>query len=147
MRLVPLLLALCSRRALAWEHAGGLASTSRRRAVTAAAVTAVAGMLPSLYVRAAEPEPMPIRFLTDDEAADAARTRQLAQQQDIQRGGFASTLSGGIRSDYNPEAGANLRSRSMVDNAKSTLAKQDEMKKRKSKQKRDDLCEMLGRGC
>ena len=91
---------------------------------------------------------MPIRFLTDEEvAAAAARRRELAQQQDIQRGGFASALEGGIRSDYNPEAGANLRSRSFVDNAKATLAKQDELKKRNAKQKRDDLCEMLGRGC
>ena len=146
MRLATLLLALCARHALAWEHAGGLASTSRRSAVTAAAATALSGMLPA-RARAAEPEPVAIRFLTDEEADAAARKRQLAQQQDIQRGGFASTLQGGIRSDYNPEAAANLRARSYADNVKSTLAKQDEMKKRNTKQKRDDLCEMLGRGC
>lgn len=146
MRLVLILLTICARPVLAWEHARSLASTSRRSAVTAAVASAVSGMLPAL-ARAAEPEPMPIRFLTDEEVAAAVARRQLAQQQDIQRGGFASALEGGIRSDYNPEAGANLRSRSFVDNAKATLAKQDELKKRNAKQKRDDLCEMLGRGC
>ena len=40
-----------------------------------------------------------------------------------------------------------LRGRSVIDNAKTALAKQDELKKRDKKQKRDDLCEMLGRGC
>ena len=53
----------------------------------------------------------------------------------------------GIRSDFNPEAAANLRSRSFVENAKATLASQEELKKRDKKQKREDMCEMLGRGC
>ena len=52
-----------------------------------------------------------------------------------------------MRSDYNPEAAAALRSRSFVENAKATLASQEELKKRDKKQKREDMCEMLGRGC
>jgi len=52
-----------------------------------------------------------------------------------------------IRSDVNPEAGSNLRSRSSFENAKVALEKQKEMKNRTKQQKRDDLCEMLGRGC
>lgn len=75
--------------------------------------------------------------------------------------------------DYNPEASANLRSKSIEQNLKESLAKQAEhnqsaahyieklvivrslpacglqaeLKKRDKKQKREDLCEMLGRGC
>jgi len=52
-----------------------------------------------------------------------------------------------IRSDVNPEAGSNLRSRSAIENAKVALEKQKELKNRSKAQKRDDLCEMLGRGC
>eukprot|EP00550_Attheya_septentrionalis_P009686 CAMPEP_0198282192 /NCGR_PEP_ID=MMETSP1449-20131203/2037_1 /TAXON_ID=420275 /ORGANISM="Attheya septentrionalis, Strain CCMP2084" /LENGTH=101 /DNA_ID=CAMNT_0043978335 /DNA_START=206 /DNA_END=511 /DNA_ORIENTATION=+ len=52
-----------------------------------------------------------------------------------------------VRSDVNPEASVNLRSRSLVENAKVTLEKQGEMKKRDKVQKREDMCEMLGRGC
>ena len=59
----------------------------------------------------------------------------------------ASGLDEAIHSDINPEAGANLRSRSVVDNAREALRKQEEMKSRSKAQKRDDLCEMLGRGC
>ena len=40
-----------------------------------------------------------------------------------------------MRSDYNPEAAAALRSRSFVENAKATLASQEELKKRDKKQK------------
>ena len=35
-----------------------------------------------------------------------------------------------VRSDINPEASQNLRSKSMVENAKASLEKQEEMKKR-----------------
>ena len=92
-------------------------------------------------------EPEPILFLTDEELAERKRKRELANSMDIQKGGFASSLTSDIRSDYNPEAGVNLRARSLADNTKLAMAKQEEMKKRDKKQKRDDLCEMLGRGC
>ena len=52
-----------------------------------------------------------------------------------------------IRSDINPEAAVNLRSRSAVENAKIAMEKQKEMKSRDNAKKREDLCEMLGRGC
>lgn len=52
-----------------------------------------------------------------------------------------------IRSDVNPDAAVNLRSRSAVENAKIAMEKQKEMKARSNTQKREDLCEMLGRGC
>ena len=58
-----------------------------------------------------------------------------------------AVFEAGIRSDFNPEAAVALRSRTFAENAKATLAKQEELKKRDAKQKRDDLCEMLGRGC
>ena len=69
-------------------------------------------------------------------------------------GGGVSSNGGVLRltdemanSDVNPEAGVNLRARSIVDNAKESIRRQDELKKRDKKQKRDDMCEMLGRGC
>lgn len=52
-----------------------------------------------------------------------------------------------IRSDVNPEAGVNLRSRSTLENAKVALEKQKEMNNRDKAKKREDMCEMLGRGC
>lgn len=56
-------------------------------------------------------------------------------------------MDGAMRSDVNPEAAVSLRSKSVIDNAKSSLQKQEELKKRNKAQKREDLCEMLGRGC
>jgi hypothetical protein len=98
------------------------------------------------------------RVLTDEEmAARVARKMELIRQQD--KGARAASPSGvsgvpprpGLDSysvtDFNPEAGANLRAKSFTENAKAALAKQEELKKRDKKQKRDDLCEMLGRGC
>ena len=49
--------------------------------------------------------------------------------------------------DYNPEAGTNLRAKSIGQNLKESLEKQKELKQRKTSLKRDDLCERLGRGC
>ena len=109
-----------------------------RRALLGAAIAAPASC-------AAEP----LIVLTDEEmAARVARKQELLRAKAA--GGTASTqrgLDGAIRSDINPDAGVNLRSRSMLENAKATLAKQEELKKRDKKQQRDDLCEMLGRGC
>ena len=47
-------------------------------------------------------------------------------------------LDGSIRSDVNPEAGVNLRSRSVLDNARSSLEKQQELKSRSKKRARAD---------
>lgn len=49
--------------------------------------------------------------------------------------------------DFNPEAGTNLRAKTIEQNLKESLEKQKEMKQRKTALKRDDMCEMLGRGC
>lgn len=85
--------------------------------------------------------------LTDEEmAARVARKQELLRAQS-RRGSGGSGLEGSIRSDVNPDAAVSLRSRSVLDNAKEAMRKQEEMKSRDKKQKRDDLCEMLGRGC
>lgn len=62
-------------------------------------------------------------------------------------GGMMAPGASDIRSDVNPDAGVNLRSRSALENAKIAMDKQKEMKGRKTAQKREDMCEMLGRGC
>jgi len=95
---------------------------------------------------AAEPEPLVV--LTDEEmAARVARKRELLQQRQQGGAGRDQGLESSIRSDVNPEAAQNLRARSLVENARASLEKQEELKSRSKAQKRDDLCEMLGRGC
>lgn len=89
--------------------------------------------------------------LTEEEmAARVARKQELLRKQS-QGSSYGrappGSLDAAIRVDFNPEAAVSLRSRSVLDNARVALEKQDEMKKRDKKQKRDDLCEMLGRGC
>ncbi len=79
-----------------------------------------------------------ILLLTDEELRE--RTRQKLEKAQQSRGGDAPL-------DYNPEAGVNLRAKTIEQNLKESLAKQAELKKRDTKQKREDLCEMLGRGC
>ena len=90
-------------------------------------------------------------MLTDEQmAARVARKQELlrAQSQGSSYGRLPSgSLDGAIRSDINPDAAVAMKSRSVLDNARLALDKQEEMKKRDKKQKRDDLCEMLGRGC
>jgi hypothetical protein len=84
--------------------------------------------------------------LSEEEmAARLARKREL--QKAASNGQQLMRAATDIRSDVNPEAGTNLRSRSFVDNAKIAMEKQEEMKSRDKAQKREDLCEMLGRGC
>ena len=85
-------------------------------------------------------------------AARVARKQALLKASKPSGGPRDNTLPVGaavndIRSDVNPEAGENLRNRSVVENAKIALEKQNEMRGRNKMQKRDDLCEMFGRGC
>ena len=107
---------------------------------------------------AAEPEGAVV--LTEDEmAARVARKLELQRKARGGGGGMTSTAAptadgipssaytADIRSDVNPEAGVDLRSRSFLENTKIALEKQEELAKRDQKQKREDLCEMLGRGC
>ena len=97
---------------------------------------------------------MPLSVLAGDEApvvlTDEEMAARVARKQELLRrqGGLGASGSAlDVRSDINPEAGVNLRSRSIIENTKSALAKQEEMRKRDTATKRDDLCEMLGRGC
>ena len=110
--------------------------------------------------------------LTEEEMA-ARVARKLELQKMAAQGQPAYVKASDVRSDVNPEAGADLRSRSFADNARISMAKQEELKKRDNSQKRgklvlltffsiffttvskmlpclsavEDLCEMLGRGC
>ena len=95
-------------------------------------------------------------MLSDEEmAARIARKMELLNKSKSGGGGGGGGGLGGegttpvtdIRSDVNPEAAVNLRSRSAVENAKIAMDKQKEMKSRDNAKKREDLCEMLGRGC
>ena len=89
------------------------------------------------------------QVLTDEEMA-----ARIARKMELLRASKSGGGSGGptgratdIRSDINPEAAVNLRSRSAIENAKIAMEKQKELKTRDNAQKREDLCEMLGRGC
>ena len=86
------------------------------------------------------------QVLTDEEmAARIARKMELLRAS--KSGGGPTGRTTDIRSDINPEASVNLRSRSAIENAKIAMEKQKELKTRDNAQKREDLCEMLGRGC
>lgn len=91
------------------------------------------------------------QVLTDEEmAARIARKMELLRASKSGGGGSGGGPTGratDIRSDINPEAAVNLRSRSALENAKIAMEKQKELKTRDNAQKREDLCEMLGRGC
>lgn len=107
------------------------------------AASAVA-FLPLSIANAAEDN----QVLTDDEmAARVARKRELLAAKSGGGGGRPSGSATDIRSDVNPDAGVNLRSRSSVENLKTAMEKQKELKNRDTAQKREDMCEMLGRGC
>mmetsp|Transcript_24230 Transcript_24230/g.58537 ORF Transcript_24230/g.58537 Transcript_24230/m.58537 type:complete len:147 (+) Transcript_24230:163-603(+) len=107
----------------------------------AAGATAFA---PAIIANAAEDN----QVLTDEEmAARVARKQELLRAKSAGGGGRPAGSATDIRSDVNPEAGVNLRSRSAIENAKIAMQKDKEMKNRDKAQKREDLCEMLGRGC
>ena len=90
-----------------------------------------------------------------DEAEAARIARKLELQKKSMAGGAAPPAESAyrrdgqlpddalnVRSDFNPEAGQNLRSR--------TLSQSYDLEKRREKEykrTRDDLCEVLGRGC
>ena len=87
------------------------------------------------------------QVLSDEEmAARIARKMELLQSGKGPRGP-RTVRATDVRSDINPEASENLRARSAIENAKIAMEKQAEIKNRDKSQKRDDLCEMLGRGC
>jgi hypothetical protein len=122
--------------------------TNRRAFMSAstAAVTAASLILINTNIapaQAAEDNAV----LTDNEmAARIARKKELLQRSKSGDNGPPAAASD-IRSDVNPNAGVNLRNRSLGENAKVALEKQNELAKRNKKQKGEDMCEMLGRGC
>ena len=139
MRIAVLLLAVST---------GSATLLLQRRALATVVAAIVANKGSPQPLMAIEAVPV---LLTDQEmAARVARKMELLRQQSA---GTRPTASSGsvyeanIRSDFNPDAAVSLRSRSFVENAKASLSKQQELKTRDKKQKRDDMCEMLGRGC
>ena len=119
-------------------------SINRRDAVLSSitiAIGAVTSLSPDC-ANAAEDN----QVLSDEEmAARVAKKMELLRSAKSRTGSTVSSTD--VRSDINPDAAVNLRSRSALENAKIAMEKQKEMKSRDSKQKREDLCEMLGRGC
>ena len=122
---------------------------SRRDAVTSiftigTAATTAFFVTPNQNANAAEDN----QVLSDEEmAARVARKMELLRASKSGGSGGATGRATDIRSDINPEAAVNLRSRSALENAKIAMEKQKELKSRDNAQKREDLCEMLGRGC
>ena len=120
-------------------HRRALLSRAALASGPAILAAAAAGGPPA--VSAAEPEEPVV--LTDEEMA--ARVRR---KQELLRERQLGLIKGtDLPPDYNPEAGPNLRAKSIGQNLKESLEKQKELKQRKPSLKRDDLCEMLGRGC
>mmetsp|Transcript_33302 Transcript_33302/g.76857 ORF Transcript_33302/g.76857 Transcript_33302/m.76857 type:complete len:143 (-) Transcript_33302:282-710(-) len=125
-------------------RADALVAFHTRREAISAGFSAASLALVGPAVAAEDNQP-----LSDDEmAARIAKKMALLNRNAVPSGpeGLPVTAQS-IRSDINPEAAANLRARSSVENAKIALAKQKELKSRGKEQKREDLCEMLGRGC
>ena len=124
--------------ALAAPGASALAIRSRR--------TVVAGLLAGTLAPAAHAEEAagPVVLTEEQMAARVALKQELLRKK---AGGPAFVSATDVRSDINPEAGANLRARSLEENMRGAIEKQNELKTRGTKQKRDDMCEMLGRGC
>ena len=120
-------------------------SAVRRKLLGTAALALVGGR------SVIEPLPPPAFAAEDGQAlTDEEMAARIARKLELQKGTYVKNRpvsSTEARSDVNPQAAVNLRSRSTVDNAKIALEKQQELKKRDKMQKRDDLCEMLGRGC
>ena len=71
-----------------------------------------------------------MRMLTEEEmAVRVARKQELLRQQSARQTGGSNGFDLGSRTDINPDAGVNLRARSLSDNLKTSLAKQEELKK------------------
>ena len=118
------------------------ASNSRRDAI-AFAVNSVAFLTLAPQIASAEENVV----LSDEQMkARIARKQALKNKTPVGMDEIPTSATD-IRSDVNPEAGVNLRGRSLSENAKATLATQKEMKNRDKSQNREDLCEIFGRGC
>jgi len=120
--------------------------TTRRQAISGwtSAALGTAGLVSHPLMTPAAEENVAI---SDEEMAARVARKQALLKSGKGAGGNLPVGATDIRSDFNPEASTNLRSRSVIENAKIAVEKQSEMKSRNKAQKRDDLCEMLGRGC
>lgn len=87
------------------------------------------------------------QVLSDEEMAARIARKQALKSGKGLKSDANPVAATDIRSDVNPDAAVNLRSRSLSENTKIAMEKQKEMKSRNKDQKREDLCEMLGRGC
>ena len=114
-----------------------------RRFAAASALGLLAGAALPHCVRA-EGSSAPVVLTEEEMEARVRRKEELLRQ----RQGSKATVSAlEVRSDFNPEAGDNLRSRSLRDNYKVSKERADALKSMSRAQNRDELCEMLGRGC
>ena len=131
-------------------HTPHRSSFSRREAVSRGWAAATGGATATLLTTGLPPPAQAAednQVLSDEEmAARIARKMELLQSGKGPRGP-RTVRATDVRSDVNPEASENLRARSAIENARIAMEKQAEMKNRDKSQKRDDLCEMLGRGC
>ena len=137
MRTSPLscLLALV----LTMTPAAAMAVQCHRRVVLSGSVAAALSAMPAF---AEEEAP---RVLTEEEMAARVARKQELLRKSVSSTNYVSATD--VRSDINPDAAVALRGRTLSDNMKSTVAKQKELKNRDKATKRDDMCEMLGRGC
>ena len=120
-------------------------SPTRREALSAGWATASLAFLSTAAPAFADGDAV---VLSDEEmAARIARKQALKNAQKQSGRDQFPTSATDIRSDVNPEAAVNLRARSLQENTKIAMDKQKELKSRDKSQKREDLCEMLGRGC
>ena len=118
----------------------GLRCTRRTVISAGASAAAMTPAVPRVFAEDEAP-----RVLTEEEMAARVARKQELLRRSVSPSDYVSATD--VRSDINPDAAVALRGRSVGDNLKASLAKQDELKSRSKKQKRDDLCEMLGRGC
>lgn len=126
---------------ITYANAFGVSETDRRSVLSSlfkvSTVSASLAFLPSVS-NADE--------LSEEEKARIARKMELLQASKSGKREVVPSAAA-IRSDINPDAAVSLRSRSALENTKIAIAKQNELKTRDKAQKREDLCEMLGRGC
>jgi hypothetical protein len=118
-------------------------SSTRREAISAGWAAASLTFLTTIQPANAEEN----KVLSDEDMAARIALKKALKSGAARGSDAVPGAASDIRSDVNPAAAANLRARSLAENAQNSAEKQKEMKSRDKKQKREDMCEMLGRGC
>jgi len=139
--LVPTAASLALALAVALVSPGTCLRAASRRAIFQAAAAGTAARALAPHTSVADD----FVVLTDEEMA--ARVRRKEELLRAKSGGKKQVSSTDVRSDVNPDAGLSLRSRSLGDNYKASQKKAEALKEMSRQEKRDELCEMLGRGC